>query len=295
MNILVVCTGNTCRSPMAEGLLKKYLDCENKIESAGIFAIKGSFPSEYASTVIKDIGIDIYNYKSKPISKNLIRNCDIILTMTKEHKDQLLEIANDLNKEIYTIKEFAFEKEEDILDPCGEDLGTYRRTLQEIEDCVKLISEKVYKRRSSMKIAIGSDHGGFELKEIVKKELESQNIEFMDFGTNNNESVDYPDYGKKVAEKVAEGEFDRGIVICGTGIGISIAANKVKGIRCALCGDTYSAKMAMEHNNSNVLALGARVIGIDLAKEIVDTWLKASFQGGRHERRVNKIMMIEES
>lgn len=145
-----------------------------------------------------------------------------------------------------------------------------------------------------MKIAIGSDHGGFELKEIVKKELENHGIEIIDCGTNDNESVDYPDYGKIVAEKVSKGESDRGIVICGTGIGISIAANKVKGIRCALCGDTYSARMAMEHNNSNVLALGARVIGVDLAKEIVNTWLKANFQGGRHERRIDKIMKIEE-
>lgn len=144
-----------------------------------------------------------------------------------------------------------------------------------------------------MKIAIGSDHGGLELKAIIKTELEKENIVVTDFGTNSEASVDYPDYGKIVGEKVVEGLFDRGIVICGTGIGISIAANKVKGIRCALCGDTYSAKMAMEHNNSNMLALGARVIGVDLAKEIVKVWLNSSFQGGRHERRVDKIMEIE--
>lgn len=140
-----------------------------------------------------------------------------------------------------------------------------------------------------MKIGIGSDHGGFPLKESIKLYLEEQDIEYIDYGTNSLDSVDYPDYGRKVAEGVVSGEVDRSIVICGTGIGISIAANKVKGIRCALCADTYSARMSMEHNNANVLALGGRVLGVDLALEIVKVWLTGKFEGGRHERRVNKI------
>lgn len=144
-----------------------------------------------------------------------------------------------------------------------------------------------------MKIAIGSDHGGLELKEEIRKHLEDKGIDIKDFGTYSDDSVDYPDFGKKVSQSVANGEYDRGIVVCGTGIGISIACNKVKGIRCALCSDTYSAKMASMHNNANVIALGGRVIGKDLAKEIVDSFLKAEFQGGRHERRVNKIIDIE--
>ena len=144
-----------------------------------------------------------------------------------------------------------------------------------------------------MKIGIGSDHGGFELKEYIKEYFEKEDIEYVDYGTNSAESVDYPDYGRKLAEAVIAGEVDRGIAICGTGIGISIACNKVKGIRCALCGDTYSARMSVEHNNGNMLALGGRVVGKDLAIEIISTWLKAKFEGGRHERRVNKISSIE--
>ncbi len=144
-----------------------------------------------------------------------------------------------------------------------------------------------------MKIGIGSDHGGFQLKEYIKEYLDKEGISYVDYGTTSSESVDYPDYGKKVAEAVINGEVERAIVICGTGIGISIACNKVKGIRCALCGDTYSARMSREHNNANVLALGARVIGVDLAVEIVRTWLKSEFAGGRHEKRVNKISEIE--
>lgn len=140
-----------------------------------------------------------------------------------------------------------------------------------------------------MKIGIGSDHGGYELKELIKEHFSKEGIEFVDYGTNSLDSVDYPDFGKAVGEAVVKGEVDRGIIICGTGIGISIAANKVKGVRCALCGDTFSARMSMEHNNANVLALGARVTGTSLALEITKTWLNGKFEGGRHALRVNKI------
>ena len=143
-----------------------------------------------------------------------------------------------------------------------------------------------------MKVGIGSDHGGFPLKESIRLYLEGQDIDYVDYGTHSLDSVDYPDYGRRVAEGVVSGEVDRAIVICGTGIGISIAANKVKGIRCALCSDTYSARMSMEHNNANVLALGGRVLGVDLALEIVKVWLEGKFEGGRHERRVKKINEI---
>lgn len=144
-----------------------------------------------------------------------------------------------------------------------------------------------------MKIGLGCDHAGYELKGYIKEYLDEKGIEYIDFGTNSIESVDYPEFGEKVAEAVKSGECDRGIICCGTGIGISISANKVPGIRCALCGDCYSARMSIEHNNANVLAIGARVTGKDLALEIIDTWLKAEFQGGKHERRVNKIKDIE--
>ena len=144
-----------------------------------------------------------------------------------------------------------------------------------------------------MKIAIGSDHGGYELKEIIMQYLNDKGIEYIDYGTNSKESVDYPEFGEKVAEAVKNKDCDRGIVCCGTGIGISISANKVPGIRCALCSDCYSARMSREHNNANILALGARVLGRDLALQIVDVWLETEFQGGRHERRVNKISDIE--
>ena len=125
------------------------------------------------------------------------------------------------------------------------------------------------------------------------KHLSERGIAYRDYGTYSEESCDYPDYGEAVGRAVASGECERGIVVCGTGIGISIAANKVRGVRCALCGDCFSAQMAREHNDANVLALGARVLGAGLALKIVDTFLDSAFAGGRHERRVAKLMAIE--
>lgn len=145
-----------------------------------------------------------------------------------------------------------------------------------------------------MRLALGSDHGGFRLKEAIKAHLTEQNIEFHDFGTYTADSVDYPDVAKDVAQAITSGQYEQGILICGTGIGISIAANKVKGIRAALCSDDFSAQMARQHNNANILALGERVLGIGLALHIVDTFLNTPFEGGRHARRVDKISQLEE-
>lgn len=144
-----------------------------------------------------------------------------------------------------------------------------------------------------MKMAIACDHSALDLKEEVKALLATRGIEVEDFGTYTTDSCHYPIFGARAAQAVADGRCDLGIVICGTGIGISMAANKVKGIRCALCSDTFSAKMTRIHNNSNMLALGARVIGVELAKEIVNAWLDAEFEGGRHQVRIDMITALE--
>lgn len=150
------------------------------------------------------------------------------------------------------------------------------------------------KRGIKLRIAISSDHGGNNLRKEIKDLLNELGYSFEDFGPQDNASVDYPDYAKPVSEGVASGKFDKGILICGTGIGMSIAANKVKGIRCALVHDVFSAKATRCHNNSNIIAMGERVIGPGLAREIVKTWLETEFEGGRHERRIEKITEIEQ-
>lgn len=142
-------------------------------------------------------------------------------------------------------------------------------------------------------IALGADHGGYELKESIKKHLEEKGIEYKDYGSYTGEAIDYPIIAKKVADAIVSGECERGILCCGTGVGISIAANKVKGIRCACCSDYFSAYYTRLHNDANILAMGGRVVGAGLACMMADVFLETEFEGGRHERRVGLITEIE--
>ena len=146
-----------------------------------------------------------------------------------------------------------------------------------------------------MKLALGNDHVAVDMKQEVKKYLEAKGIEVVDVGTNTTERFDYPVSGYKVAKMVVNGEVDGGVLICGTGIGISLSANKIHGIRACVCSEPYSAKLSKQHNNTNIIAFGARVIGIETAKMIVDEWLAAKYEGGRHQVRVDMIKEIEET
>ena len=144
-----------------------------------------------------------------------------------------------------------------------------------------------------MKIALGNDHAAVEMKEFVKAYLEEKGYEVLNLGTDTHDSVDYPEYGAAVGRAVVSGDADLGIAICGSGVGISISANKIRGVRAVCCSEPYSARMSREHNNANVLCFGARVIGTEMAKMIIDEWFAAEFQGGRHQKRVDKIMALE--
>lgn len=146
-----------------------------------------------------------------------------------------------------------------------------------------------------MKIGIGNDHAAVDMKFEIKEYLETKGYEVVNFGTDKKESCNYPEFGEAVAKAVAEGEADLGILICGTGVGISLAANKVKGIRAVVCSEPVTARLSKEHNNTNVLAFGARIVGMEMAKSIVDAWLDAKFQGGRHQNRIDMITAIEEN
>ncbi len=147
--------------------------------------------------------------------------------------------------------------------------------------------------KTARRIALGADHAGYQVKERIKEFLQKSNYEVIDFGTHSAESVDYPDYAVRVAQSVASAEAERGVLVCGTGIGTAMTANKIPGIRAANCNDTYTARMATEHNNANVLAVGARVVDANHAVAIVKEWLHARFQGGRHQRRLDKIAELE--
>lgn len=144
-----------------------------------------------------------------------------------------------------------------------------------------------------MRLAIGSDHAGYTLKEAIKKHLKEKSFEYIDYGTDSEQSVDYPLYAQKVAEAVVAKEADLGIIVCGTGIGVSIAANKVPGIRAAVCSDCFSAEACRQHNNANIITLGSRVVGEGLAIKIIDTFLNSKYEAGRHQKRIDLIEAIE--
>jgi ribose 5-phosphate isomerase B len=144
-----------------------------------------------------------------------------------------------------------------------------------------------------MKVGIGCDHAGLELKKEITSFLKEMGIDCIDYGTNGPESVDYPDFGERVSEAVSKGELDRGVLICGTGIGMSIVANKFPGIRASLCNELFTARMSRLHNDANILVIGGRIVGRDLAREIVRVWFSTPFEGGRHENRLDKIRRIE--
>ena len=287
---------------MAEHLLRDMFERREirgwKIKSAGISALPGGKISSETLQVLKDEKIDAKNHEVTQINKELLVEADIILTMTEAHKDYLQNKEEVSDKKLFTLKELIEENEDlDILDPYGQSLEVYKETKDEIKKYLEKFQDKILNkeilRGDMMKIAIGSDHAGYQLKEEIKSLLEEKGLFYQDMGTDSEESVDYPDFAYKVAKGVADNNFDKGILICGTGIGMSIAANKVNGVRAALCHNVFSAKATRNHNDSNVLTMGSRVVAKGLAREIVKAWLGEEFDGGRHQRRVDKINDIE--
>ncbi|WP_250278636.1 ribose 5-phosphate isomerase B [[Clostridium] colinum] len=290
-NIIFVCTGNTCRSPMAEAIAKSL--CKNiniNITSRGIFVYNSLSINENAKQVLNNNNINISEHFSTPLSLSEFENADLILTMEKQHKNLLLKNNNVNKSKVYTLYEYTLNSDMDIKDPFGCDIDTYNKCFDELYNLISKINFDNIQEENM--IGIGSDHGGFHLKQEVIKYLKENNIPFKDYGTNSTDSVDYPIYAKNVANDVANGTLNKGILICGTGIGVSMAANKVKGIRTALCHDVFSAKATREHNDANILTMGERVIGVGLALEIVKTFLETPFSND--ERHIRRINMIEE-
>jgi len=302
---------------MAEQLLnkiaEKYDGEEIIVDSAGISTISGRRANEKAITVLAEEGIQLVTHSTKQVNKKLVTEADLVLTMTNYHKQYLQEKFYNIKDKVYTLKEFAGVGDNpDITDPYGLSLSVYRETREEIKSALKNVFLKLDQYIfdegklnvvqnnimgsdfTKMNVVIGSDHAGYQLKEEIKNLLAKQNISFKDMGTASDDSVDYPDFAAKVAKAVVDEEDTRGILICGTGIGMSISANKINGVRAALCHDVFSAKATRLHNNSNVLTLGARIIGSDLAFEIVNAWLGTDFsEKDRHRRRINKITIME--
>lgn len=288
--IIIVSTNNTCRSFMAEYILRHYLEESHRTDieviSRGLVVLFPEPVHAKAADLVRQSGIKIVDFKASQLTQEEVEESDLILTMTQEQKEKVLSEYRGY-KEVATINEYA-NVEGGIIDPYGMEDMAYEKCFVQITQLMQKIWNS--KLGGNNMIGIGCDHGGYALKQAVMKHLEEKGYAVKDYGCYSEESCDYPMYGKAVAKGIQKEEIELGILICGTGIGISIAANKEKGIRAALCSDTFSAKATREHNDANILAMGARVVGEGLALEIVDAFLETKFSNDeRHIRRINLI------
>jgi glycine hydroxymethyltransferase len=305
--ILFVCTGNVCRSPMAEGLLRDAVRGRRdfRVLSAGVGAIDGQPPSAHAVSVLKELGIDISRQRSRMLTAELVDQADYIFGMTHGHVDAINLLYPQAVEKTFLLREFdetldIFEK--DISDPIGGSYEVYCECRDQIEQGIasmlKFIDQTLggdaaQPKDKALSLALGADHAGYELKEALKQHLQQRGVRVADFGTGSTLSSDYPDFAQAVAQGVAQHKADLGVLVCATGVGMSIAANKVPGVRAALVFDEKMAALARQHNNANVLCLGGKFVAPELAKRIVDAFVDAGFEGGRHERRLNKVGQMD--
>ena len=305
--ILFVCTGNICRSPMAEGLFRHLVESggEYEVSSAGLGAINGQSPSAHSVTALRERGIDIANIRSKQLTGQMVRDADYIFGMTHGHVDGINLLYPHASEKTFLLREFedgleSFEK--DIFDPIGGDYPTYLNCRDQIEQGLQTVLKFIEQTSmttvatptaTAITFAIGADHGGFHLKEALKAHLAKKGVRVQDHGTSSTESTDYPDFAKLVAESVASQQAKFGLLVCTTGVGMSITANKVAGVRAALVFNDQMAATARQHNDANILCLGEKQTTPEQAIKMVDAFFGATFEGGRHERRVGKIEVAQ--
>jgi RpiB/LacA/LacB family sugar-phosphate isomerase len=288
---------------MAEGIFLQAVQGRGnyRVRSAGLGAMEGQPPSAHAIEAVKELGIDISSQRSLMLTPEMVQEADYIFGMTHSHVDTVLLLYPQAAEKTFLLREFdetldTFEK--DISDPIGGSYEVYLNCRDQIEQGIVSLLRFIEQGDGvagglpgsrTATVAIGADHVGYELKESLKKYLAQRGVSVADFGTNSTEAADYPDFAQAVGQAVANRKAQFGMLICTTGIGMSITANKVPGVRAALVNDEQTAALARQHNNANVLCLAAKTTPPGLAERIADAFLNASFEGGRHGSRVSKI------
>jgi RpiB/LacA/LacB family sugar-phosphate isomerase len=296
---------------MAEGLFRQLLKGRSDVQvvSAGVGALDGQPPSPHAVEVMSEVGVDIAQYRSQSLRDNLVEQADFIFTMTRQQLDTIQTLYPAAAEKTFLLREFedgAPAGGRDIADPIGQPMEAYRRARDEIGkalpgvlafiDQTEAQTRKTAREIAAVneppkrcRVALAADHGGVDMKAALKDWLALHGYQFADFGAHSTEASDYPDFAFAVAREVAAGNFERGVLICKSGIGMSIAANRIVGVRAAMVSDEKWARLSREHNDANVLVLSGLEIDNEKAKAILEVWLNTPFEGGRHARRVEKM------
>lgn len=299
--VLFICTGNVCRSPMAEGIFRHAVKGRGnyRVLSAGLGAMEGQPPSVYAVQAVKELGIDISSQRSRMLTPELAEQADYIFGMTHSHVDTVMLLYPNAAEKTFLLREFdetldQFEK--DISDPIGGSYEVYSNCRDQIEQGIVSLLRFIEQEQGGrgavtqpVVVALGADHGGFQLKEAIKSYLQQRGIPATDFGTHSTESTDYTDYAQAVAQAVAQHKAQFGVLVCTTGIGMCMAANKVPGIRAALADNEETSALSRRHNDANILCLAGKTVLPEQGTRILDAFLNARFEGGRHERRIKKM------
>jgi len=307
--ILFLCTGNVCRSPMAEGLFRHAVQGrgEFRILSAGLGAVDGQAPTNHSVQAMKEVGIDIGWQRSRALTAELVRSADLILGMTHSHTETVALLYPKAAEKTFLLREFdetLEDYEKDISDPIGSSYHVYLDCRDQIEQGIvtllKFMEQHNFLSKNPTPVsttivnfAIGADHGGFELKETLKAFLRERGLSVMDCGaTSQDPADDYPDFALPVAQAVGAGKAELGLLVCTSGVGVTITANKVAGVRAALVSDEETAGLCRQHNDVNTLCLSGKKTPAELARKILTAFISAKFEGGRHARRVRKMDLI---